>query len=404
MTAIYLLPVIVLIVLLVLEALACLMVRWLRKDFQWLITPQDLHPRLDEAKVRRFFEHGADPELGWVRKPNTGGTKKGSSASGITYIINGEGARKNPGFEHLSPVLLAVGDSYTFGRQVSDNQTWPHFVSRELNVNTLNFGVGNYGLDQALLFVKRQLPGKDVKVVIFGVVPETICRVQSYWKHYCEYGNTFAFKPRYTLNGSGRLALQLNPVNTVERFMDYRRYLPHINSMDRFYREKFLKDMLRFPYLYHLIRSAKRNVPLIAMLLHGKMSSDPRINKRPFRKVLERNHRISARLYRDKASLDLMEALVTEGARFVRVNGAQPVLCILPQLQDIQIMRNKGVFYETFLERIRNVADVIDLGPHILELPSTKEYYTDDMWGGHPSVKANQLIGSVVSDAVRHLL
>ena len=67
-------------------------------------------------------------------------------------------------------------------------------------------------------------------------------------------------------------------------------------------------------------------------------------------------------------------------------------------------MRDEGVFYETILRRIRHVVDVVDMGPPILDLPSTEAYYTDDIWGGHPSAKANQLVGSVVSDAVRHLL
>jgi hypothetical protein len=400
----YLSLVVILIGLILLELLIYFMVKWLRKDFQWLITAKDLYPTFDEEKVRRFFKHGADPELGWVRKPNTGGTEKGSSVKGITYSINDIGARHNPGYEHLSAVLLAVGDSYTFGRQVNDNETWLHFVSEELNVNAFNFGVGNYGLDQAVLYVKRHLHRTDIKVVIFGIVPETICRIQSYWKHYCEYGNTFAFKPRFTLGDEGNLTLHRNPINSVERFMDYQRFLPEINSLDRFYREKFLKDMLRFPYILHLCRSAMRNVPLIAMLLHRSISSDQSVAKRPFQKVLERNHRISARLYRDEGSLELMEAIAREGVEVVRANGAQPVFCILPQLQDIQIMRENGIFYETILERIRDMANVIDMGPYILNLPSTKEYYTDDMWGGHLSVKANQLVGSVVSDTIRHLL
>ncbi len=64
-----------------------------------------------------------------------------------------------------------------------------------------NFGVGNYGFDQALLRLERELPSLECRVVIMGVVPETISRVQSYWKHYFEYGNTLAFKPRFILEG-----------------------------------------------------------------------------------------------------------------------------------------------------------------------------------------------------------
>ena len=33
------------------------------------------------------------------------------------------------------------------------------------------------------------------KIIIFNVVPETIARINSYWKHYREFGNIHGFKP-----------------------------------------------------------------------------------------------------------------------------------------------------------------------------------------------------------------
>ncbi len=41
--------------------------------------------------------------------------------------------------------------SFVFSRQVEDDETWQHFLSRLSHSNVLNFGVGNYGFDQALL-------------------------------------------------------------------------------------------------------------------------------------------------------------------------------------------------------------------------------------------------------------
>ena len=35
------------------------------------------------------------------------------------------------------------------------------------------------------------------------VVPETIARIHSYWRHYFEYGNTLAFKPRFAIEKDG---------------------------------------------------------------------------------------------------------------------------------------------------------------------------------------------------------
>ena len=142
-----------------------------------------------------------DPELGWVRKPYSYGQENSSNGKKTQFSVNSHGARCNPGFDEKQPAILVFGDSYAFSRQVNDYEAWPHLVSKRLDLNILNFGVGNYGLDQAILRMKRELGKHTCNLTIIMVVPETICRIQSMWKHYSEYGNTFAFKPRFVLCG-----------------------------------------------------------------------------------------------------------------------------------------------------------------------------------------------------------
>ena len=60
-----------LIILIILEFCSHFLVNKLREDFQWLITPKDEYPELSEEGLKKFFKHGYDSELGWVRKPNT---------------------------------------------------------------------------------------------------------------------------------------------------------------------------------------------------------------------------------------------------------------------------------------------------------------------------------------------
>ena len=79
----------------------------------------------------------------------------------------------------------------------------------------MNYGVANYGLDQAILKYQNTKLNKKTKFVIMGFVPETIVRIQTRWKHYVEFGNINGFKPRYYLKGK-RLLLKKNPI-TKER-------------------------------------------------------------------------------------------------------------------------------------------------------------------------------------------
>src|SRR6185295_1354810 len=57
--------------------------------------------------------------------------------------------------------LLCFGDSFTWCDQVIDADAWPRLVEdRRADVEALNFGVGGYGTDQALLRFERD--GRDL--------------------------------------------------------------------------------------------------------------------------------------------------------------------------------------------------------------------------------------------------
>ncbi len=148
--------IIILLIWLCIELMLFLLFRWLRSDFQWLIMGADKAPVLDKEALEKFSNKGMDPELGWVRKPYSSGKEKGRDGKSTQFTINKHGARSNPGYDDRESRILLFGDSYAFGRQVDNDQTWAHLVSKDLDENILNFGVGNYGLDQAILRLERE--------------------------------------------------------------------------------------------------------------------------------------------------------------------------------------------------------------------------------------------------------
>lgn len=194
------------------------LIRILKNRFDNLITKSDEVPRLDLKKLESFLEKGYDPELGWVRKPLTSKTEPSFSGE-KSYHINSYGSRINPGNENRKTKILTLGDSYTFCREVNDDETWQYFLAKMAKTNVANFGVGNYGLDQAFLRFKREIKNfNEAKIVIIGVVPATLLRNLCLWKHYSEFGNTFAFKPRFILY-KDNLKLIKNPAYKKEFFM-----------------------------------------------------------------------------------------------------------------------------------------------------------------------------------------
>ncbi|MDP3640653.1 MAG: hypothetical protein Q8R53_05665, partial [Nanoarchaeota archaeon] len=332
---------------------------------------EDEHPTLSREALQKFFSFGFDPELGWVRKPNTskvefGGynpvTKKHDK---VIFHINERGARHNPGHEKMSTLISCYGDSFTIARQVEDNQTWAWHLSEFTKSNVINFGVGNYGLDQALLRLKREYPKNKTKIVIMGVVPSTIVRILDVWKHYNEYGNTFGFKPRFDVWG-GRLQLIPNIINSEKRYYDYQDYLPEIQEKDYFYRRKFKQDILQFPYFISLLSNPLRTIPLLSLIFwHQKVKRED-IKNLPYptamKIVMKENLKLRYALYtKDSYATTLFIKIVEEFKRYAGEQGFTPVFVLMPQKDDILVIREKGKYYETCLEQIRQVLTTIDL-------------------------------------------
>jgi hypothetical protein len=69
-----------------------LTITYFRKEFQWLITKQDEYPQLDPKSLEKFLNTSYDPDLGWVRKPNTTGIEKSGDAQS-SYSIDALGSR-----------------------------------------------------------------------------------------------------------------------------------------------------------------------------------------------------------------------------------------------------------------------------------------------------------------------
>ena len=176
-------------------------VKLVNKKFQWLIISKDERPKLSKTGLKKFIHHGYDSELGWVRKPLTEHEEIGKNGKTIWHIDK-NGARNNPIIGFKEGKISCYGDSFTFARQVNDNETWNYYLSELTKTNIQNFGVGNYGIDQSLLRLKREFKKYPSDMVILGVVPDTISRILSVWKHYYEYGNTFGFKPRFEITVS----------------------------------------------------------------------------------------------------------------------------------------------------------------------------------------------------------
>jgi hypothetical protein len=119
----------------------------------------------------KFSYHIYDPELGWIPKP--------SNQWGTSIVILKEGIRSNGRgevWDGTGDPILAVGDSYTFGDQVTDSETWPAQLEKLSGRRVINAGVDGYGTDQIFLRARSLLSRFRFNTVIFSFIPDDIRR------------------------------------------------------------------------------------------------------------------------------------------------------------------------------------------------------------------------------------
>lgn len=161
----------------------------------------ELAVRIHHGKVFQFQSSTAEPRkrigrmayhprLGWIPRP-------GRFSSDWTSNVDASSVRSNGrSISTASRPILAVGDSFTFGDEVEDSETWAAHLEAILNKRVVNAGVGAYGIDQAFLRAELLLDTYDPDVVILSFISDDINRTEySYypygqgWKPYFEYGD-----------------------------------------------------------------------------------------------------------------------------------------------------------------------------------------------------------------------
>ena len=158
-----------------------------------------------------------DSRLGWTPRPGRFVSDWSSSVDALGLRDNGRS------LSTTARPILAIGDSFTFGDEVEDGETWPAYLEGALNRRTLNAGVGAYGIDQAVLRAEMLLDEYNPDVVILPFISDDISRTEY---EFYPYGR--GWKPYFEVE-DGVLRLLNTPVPatppTFHRFQTLRRIL-----------------------------------------------------------------------------------------------------------------------------------------------------------------------------------
>lgn len=156
-----------------------------------------------------------DAELGWCVRRDYQGTE-----GRVTIDAAGRRTRRTYADPLASGVRrwVAVGESFTFGEEVADDEAWTaRLEALEPGLELWNHGCGGYGTDQALLRLARDVRG-PVDGVLVGLMSENIGRNVNRYRPLWYPGAQPAAKPRYVL-APGGLELVPQPYRTRAEFV-----------------------------------------------------------------------------------------------------------------------------------------------------------------------------------------
>ena len=142
--------------------------------------------RVDRVITDRLGERAeVDRVLGWTLRPHNVTDDHTTIEHGIRANFNESALRTG--------TILAVGDSFTEGWEVDNDETWPAYLERRMGAPVVNGGVGGYATDQIVLRAEQLLPIVKPKTLIVGILELDIFR-----SGHSHFG---APKPYFTLEG-----------------------------------------------------------------------------------------------------------------------------------------------------------------------------------------------------------
>lgn len=132
-----------------------------------------------------------DPELGWSLKSNQRSDGINTNAHGQRGTVDWPVARQ-PGKKRI----LFIGDSYTFGFQVRDEEAYPQRLMSQFfpQDEVINWGIPGYGTDQQVLLYENEGRIFQPDLVILGFYTRDLFRNDTWFRSYA--------KPVFELRGN----------------------------------------------------------------------------------------------------------------------------------------------------------------------------------------------------------
>ncbi|MFN8609675.1 MAG: SGNH/GDSL hydrolase family protein [Vulcanimicrobiota bacterium] len=274
--------------------------------------------RPDDKAV--FYCHEYSSTRGWLVSPNLRDIHCMPTQPAKVLNTNAHGLRGLREFDYARSArvkrIAFFGDSFTFGEEVSDDETYVAYLSQAFpQAEIMNFGVRGYGYDQMLLYLQEEgvKYRPDMVVLAFNKLDASRDRLNF----------RDAPKPRFLLK-EGALVLDNSPVPRTQEVMNQEPY--QIKTLD-----------------------------LISLI----------------------GTRLSGQQQRDAQSRQLAAAIIQQFDRTVRAIPAEPVYFYMPVLEELQDKSPSLSQNEAFLQGL-TASRCLQLRPAFIR--SGLKLWTEGHW------------------------
>jgi hypothetical protein len=348
-----------------------------------IIHPHRLPVEMVSERIRALEE--ADDSLvtyhevlGWAPRPGA------VSADGL-YSYNSQGIRTPvPAYAAKPPEgvlrIALFGDSFTHGDDVPYEHSWGAVLERLLNetgrpAEVLNFGVGGYGIDQALLRFQQQGAAFAPQVVVLGFQPENLKRNLNLLRPLYDPRSGLPFaKPRFILSDRG-----INLINVPVLPPD--RMVATIQDFDAW-------ELRPHEYFYNPAD------------FHGSWWQRSKLLATAYDLKVNREDRwlLKRIIFREKSEEQgLGWAIIQAFDMEVTAMGARFMIVHLPSNQEMKLRAGLGRWtYQTFLDALDGAYDVVH--PENTLMKAAQKGGLEEIFAGHYNEKGNRIIAREILD------
>lgn len=319
-----------------------------------------------------------DPLLGWTLTPGASGEHRHHDYH-TQYRINEAGFRFDPAVQAIGgavPREAIVGDSFTFGLGVRDNETFVSLLNTQRGTNTLfiNCGVPGYSTDQEILITQRDVVKlKPVRIWL------AVCLVNDLVDNLHPYPmQANRQKPYFQLSGN-QLALENVPVSKDP-------VSPGMRRLD------LLGEILGPDFRQHGWTSSLEGRSILVRILTENLFSPPDVSGL----LPEKNQR----------SVELFSALTLSLLERLKAQGMDLGLILIPGRSRVLSPQSISGQYQRFLETqlaafaTKHSMRAITLSDGLGKVTSKAElFFPHD---GHFTTQGNQAVATILAEQLRN--